>query len=118
MLWYDRLIHHDLRVCDEPSVTILHKDKVYPDSDIPTTERDEVGVTFAKHGVHYGYAIPHTQGYAHHLRYATRNGLRMNVRKTKFISSEQCTEPILDCQGEMIEKVEQFRYLGSDGPGG
>ncbi|VDP34157.1 unnamed protein product [Heligmosomoides polygyrus] len=41
------------------------------------------------------------------------NGLR-NVRKTKFISSEQCTEPILDCQGEVMEKVEQFRYLGSD----
>ncbi|VDP15935.1 unnamed protein product [Heligmosomoides polygyrus] len=42
------------------------------------------------------------------------NGLRLNLRKTKFISSEQCTEPILDCQGEVIEKVEQFRYLGSD----
>ncbi|VDO75761.1 unnamed protein product [Heligmosomoides polygyrus] len=25
----DRLIRHDLRVCDELSVTILHKDKVY-----------------------------------------------------------------------------------------
>ncbi|VDP56068.1 unnamed protein product [Heligmosomoides polygyrus] len=42
------------------------------------------------------------------------NGLRLNVRKTKFISSEQCTEPILDCQGEVIEKVKQFRCLGSD----
>ncbi|VDP44248.1 unnamed protein product [Heligmosomoides polygyrus] len=39
---------------------------------------------------------------------------RLKVRKTKFISSEQCTEPILDCQGEVIEKVEQFRYIGSD----
>ncbi|VDP49141.1 unnamed protein product [Heligmosomoides polygyrus] len=42
------------------------------------------------------------------------DGLLLNVRKTKFISSEQCTEPILDCKGEVIEKVEQFRYLGSD----
>ncbi|VDP22984.1 unnamed protein product [Heligmosomoides polygyrus] len=42
------------------------------------------------------------------------NGLRLNVKKTKFVSSEQCTEPILDCHGEMIEKVEEFRYLGSD----
>ncbi|VDO96747.1 unnamed protein product [Heligmosomoides polygyrus] len=42
------------------------------------------------------------------------NGLRQNVRKTKFISSEQCTKPILDCHREMIEKVEEFRYLGSD----
>uniref|UniRef100_A0A183GSZ2 Reverse transcriptase domain-containing protein n=1 Tax=Heligmosomoides polygyrus TaxID=6339 RepID=A0A183GSZ2_HELPZ len=42
------------------------------------------------------------------------NSLRLNVRKTKFISSEQRTEAILDCQGEVIEKVEQFRYLGSD----
>uniref|UniRef100_A0A183GV88 Reverse transcriptase domain-containing protein n=1 Tax=Heligmosomoides polygyrus TaxID=6339 RepID=A0A183GV88_HELPZ len=42
------------------------------------------------------------------------NGLRLNVSKTKFISSEQCTEAILDCQGKVIEKVEQFRYLRSD----
>ncbi|VDP14074.1 unnamed protein product [Heligmosomoides polygyrus] len=42
------------------------------------------------------------------------NGLRLNVRKAKFISSEQCTETILDCHGEMIEKVEEFGYLGSD----
>ncbi|VDO93468.1 unnamed protein product [Heligmosomoides polygyrus] len=42
------------------------------------------------------------------------NGLLLNVRKTKFISSKQCTKPILDCQGEVIEKVEQFCSLGSD----
>ncbi|VDO99512.1 unnamed protein product [Heligmosomoides polygyrus] len=42
------------------------------------------------------------------------NGLRLNVKKTKFISSEQCAGSILDCQGETIEKVEEFRYLGSD----
>ncbi|VDO96877.1 unnamed protein product [Heligmosomoides polygyrus] len=41
-------------------------------------------------------------------------GLRLNVKKTKFISSEQCAGSILDCQGETIEKVEEFRYLGSD----
>ncbi|VDP36189.1 unnamed protein product [Heligmosomoides polygyrus] len=40
------------------------------------------------------------------------NGLRLSVRKMNFISSEQCIEPILDCQGELIENV--FRYLGSD----
>ncbi|VDP31424.1 unnamed protein product [Heligmosomoides polygyrus] len=40
------------------------------------------------------------------------NGLRLNVKKTKFISSEQCSGSILDCQGETIEKVEEFRYLG------
>ncbi|VDP31848.1 unnamed protein product [Heligmosomoides polygyrus] len=42
------------------------------------------------------------------------SGLRLNVKKTKFISSEQCAGSILDCQGETIEKVEEFRYLGSD----
>ncbi|VDO74515.1 unnamed protein product [Heligmosomoides polygyrus] len=42
------------------------------------------------------------------------NGLRLNVRKTKFISSEQCTEPILDSHGEMIEKVKVFHYLEND----
>lgn len=33
---------------------------------------------------------------------------------SKFISSDQCTEPVPDCQGEVIEKVEEFRCLGSD----
>ncbi|VDO87408.1 unnamed protein product [Heligmosomoides polygyrus] len=42
------------------------------------------------------------------------NRLRLNVKKTKFISSEQCTSPILDCQVESIEKAKEFRYLGSD----
>uniref|UniRef100_A0A183GIP1 Reverse transcriptase domain-containing protein n=1 Tax=Heligmosomoides polygyrus TaxID=6339 RepID=A0A183GIP1_HELPZ len=42
------------------------------------------------------------------------NGLRLNVKKTKFVSSEQCAGSILDCQGEAIEKVEEFLYLGSD----
>ncbi|VDO95810.1 unnamed protein product [Heligmosomoides polygyrus] len=41
------------------------------------------------------------------------NDLRLNLKKTKFISSEQCAGSILDCQGEAIEKVEEFRYLGS-----
>ncbi|VDP53046.1 unnamed protein product [Heligmosomoides polygyrus] len=36
------------------------------------------------------------------------NGLRLNVKKTKFISSMQCTRSILDCQGEVIEKVKEF----------
>ncbi|VDO88086.1 unnamed protein product [Heligmosomoides polygyrus] len=42
------------------------------------------------------------------------NGMRLSVKKTKFISSEQSTRPILDCQGESIEKAKEFRYLGSD----
>ncbi|VDO70918.1 unnamed protein product [Heligmosomoides polygyrus] len=42
------------------------------------------------------------------------NDLRLNVKKTKFMNSEQCTESILVCQGEAIEKMEDFRYLGSD----
>ncbi|VDP24192.1 unnamed protein product [Heligmosomoides polygyrus] len=42
------------------------------------------------------------------------NGLRLKVKKTKFISSVQCDGTILDCEGEAIEKVEEFRYLGSD----
>ncbi|VDO85614.1 unnamed protein product [Heligmosomoides polygyrus] len=48
------------------------------------------------------------------------DGLRLNVKKTKFISSEQCAGSILDCQAETIKKVEEFRYFGSDrkcGPG-
>uniref|UniRef100_A0A183GIV8 Reverse transcriptase domain-containing protein n=1 Tax=Heligmosomoides polygyrus TaxID=6339 RepID=A0A183GIV8_HELPZ len=42
------------------------------------------------------------------------NGLRLNVKKTKFISSEQCAGSILDCQGGTIGKAKEFRYLGSD----
>ncbi|VDO18923.1 unnamed protein product [Heligmosomoides polygyrus] len=42
------------------------------------------------------------------------NGLRLNVKKMKFISSEQCAGSILDCQGEAIGNVEEFHYLGSD----
>ncbi|VDP07307.1 unnamed protein product [Heligmosomoides polygyrus] len=42
------------------------------------------------------------------------NGLRLNVKKTKLVSSEQCTGTILDYQGEAIEKVKEFRTLGSD----
>ncbi|VDP26200.1 unnamed protein product [Heligmosomoides polygyrus] len=42
------------------------------------------------------------------------NGLRLNVKKTKFVSFELCIGPILDCQGEANEKVEEFRYLGSE----
>ncbi|VDO19890.1 unnamed protein product [Heligmosomoides polygyrus] len=34
-----------------------------------------------------------------------------NVKKTKFISSKQCTESIFDCQKNVIDKVEEFRYL-------
>ncbi|VDO69260.1 unnamed protein product [Heligmosomoides polygyrus] len=39
-----------------------------------------------------------------------QRALADNVKKTKFISSEQCAGSILDCQGEAIEKVEEFRY--------
>lgn len=38
----------------------------------------------------------------------------LNVKKTKFITSEECTGLILGCQGEAIEKVEEFRYFRSD----
>ncbi|VDP48147.1 unnamed protein product [Heligmosomoides polygyrus] len=55
MLWGDRFIRHDLRVCDEVSVTISHKDEVYLRLGVPTIERDKVGVAFTKHGVHYGH---------------------------------------------------------------
>ncbi|XGW16609.1 hypothetical protein V3C99_001789 [Haemonchus contortus] len=40
--------------------------------------------------------------------------LRLNVKKTKFLSSEEGTESIVDGRGEAIEKVQDFRYLGSD----
>ncbi|VDO89931.1 unnamed protein product [Heligmosomoides polygyrus] len=42
------------------------------------------------------------------------NGLRLIVKKKKFISSEQCTGPILCCQWEAVEKVGELRYRGSD----
>uniref|UniRef100_A0A0N4WN98 Reverse transcriptase domain-containing protein n=1 Tax=Haemonchus placei TaxID=6290 RepID=A0A0N4WN98_HAEPC len=42
------------------------------------------------------------------------NGLRLNVRKTKFLSSEEGMESITDDYGEGIKKVQDFRYLGSD----
>ncbi|VDO82783.1 unnamed protein product [Heligmosomoides polygyrus] len=37
MLWGDRLIRHDLRVCDNAPVAILHKDKVYLRLGAPST---------------------------------------------------------------------------------
>nr|CDJ82820.1 RNA-directed DNA polymerase (reverse transcriptase) domain containing protein [Haemonchus contortus] len=39
------------------------------------------------------------------------NGLRL--KKTKFLSSEEGMESITDGYGEAIEKVQDFRYLGS-----
>nr|CDJ93072.1 RNA-directed DNA polymerase (reverse transcriptase) domain containing protein [Haemonchus contortus] len=42
------------------------------------------------------------------------NGLRLNVKKTKFLSSEKGMESITDVYGEAIEKVQDFLYLGSD----
>ena len=42
------------------------------------------------------------------------NGLRLNVKKTKFLSSEECAEVIVDRHGESIERVEDFQYLGSN----
>nr|CDJ94779.1 RNA-directed DNA polymerase (reverse transcriptase) domain containing protein [Haemonchus contortus] len=42
------------------------------------------------------------------------NGLRLNVKKTKFLSSEEGIESNTDGYGEAIGKVQDFRYLGSD----
>nr|CDJ81728.1 RNA-directed DNA polymerase (reverse transcriptase) domain containing protein [Haemonchus contortus] len=42
------------------------------------------------------------------------NGLRLNVKETKFLSSEERTELIVDGRGGAIEKVQNFRYLESD----
>lgn len=36
------------------------------------------------------------------------------MKNTKFISSEQCTGPIPDGQGEEIETLRECRYHGSD----
>ncbi|XGW19497.1 hypothetical protein V3C99_003389 [Haemonchus contortus] len=47
-------------------------------------------------------------------RVLAESGLRLNVKKTKFLSSEEGTESIVDGRGEDIEKVQDFRYLGSD----
>lgn len=44
----------------------------------------------------------------------TDKSLRLNVKRTKFISCGKCTGPILDCQRKAIENVEEFRYLGGD----
>nr|CDJ87838.1 endonuclease-reverse transcriptase HmRTE-e01 [Haemonchus contortus] len=42
------------------------------------------------------------------------NGLLLNVKKTKSLSSEHGTDSITDGHGEAIEKIQDFRYLGSD----
>ncbi|VDO53507.1 unnamed protein product [Haemonchus placei] len=47
-------------------------------------------------------------------RVLAENGLRLNVEKTKFLSSGECTESIVDGFREVIEKVQVFRYLGSN----
>ncbi|VDL71988.1 unnamed protein product [Nippostrongylus brasiliensis] len=43
-----------------------------------------------------------------------KNGLWLNVKKTKFISSEEGSEPMVDCYQEVIERVNHFRYLGTE----
>ncbi|VDP32467.1 unnamed protein product [Heligmosomoides polygyrus] len=57
MLWGDCFIWHDLRVCDENSVAVFHKDEIYPRLGVPTIERGEVGVALTKHSVHYGEVV-------------------------------------------------------------
>lgn len=47
-------------------------------------------------------------------RALAENGLRRNVKKTKFISCDQRAGSILDYKLEAIENVEEFRYLGTD----
>ncbi|VDO35671.1 unnamed protein product [Haemonchus placei] len=42
------------------------------------------------------------------------NGLRLFVKKTGFLSSEEGTGSIIDGHGEAIEKVRDFRYLARD----
>ncbi|VDP05635.1 unnamed protein product [Heligmosomoides polygyrus] len=45
MLWGDRIIRHDLRVCDNTSVAILDKDKVYLTLGAPTMDTLTIGFT-------------------------------------------------------------------------
>ncbi|VDO19033.1 unnamed protein product [Heligmosomoides polygyrus] len=52
--------------------------------------------------------------YANDIALVADNQEKLEEKKTKFISSEQCVGSILDCQGEAGEKVEELRYLGSD----
>ncbi|VDL78858.1 unnamed protein product [Nippostrongylus brasiliensis] len=40
------------------------------------------------------------------------NGPRLNVKITKFLSSEDGSEPMVDCYQEVVERVDHFRYLG------
>ncbi|VDO67408.1 unnamed protein product [Haemonchus placei] len=47
-------------------------------------------------------------------RVLEESGLRLNMNKTKFLSSEEGTESIVYGRGKAIEKVQDFRYLGSD----
>ncbi|XGW23143.1 hypothetical protein V3C99_005413 [Haemonchus contortus] len=47
-------------------------------------------------------------------RVLAENGLRLDVKKTKFLNSGEGTESIVDARGEAIEKVRDFRYLVSD----
>ncbi|VDO48967.1 unnamed protein product [Haemonchus placei] len=43
-----------------------------------------------------------------------KSGLRPNVKKAMFLSSEECMEPIVDVHVKVIGKVWDFRYLRSD----
>ncbi|VDP09554.1 unnamed protein product [Heligmosomoides polygyrus] len=42
MLWGDCFIRHELRVCEESSVAVPHKDEFYLRLGVPTIERDKV----------------------------------------------------------------------------
>ncbi|VDP17710.1 unnamed protein product [Heligmosomoides polygyrus] len=48
------LVWHILRICDQPSIAMLDKDKVNLCLGIPTIERHEMGVTLSKHCVRDG----------------------------------------------------------------
>ncbi|VDO19546.1 unnamed protein product [Heligmosomoides polygyrus] len=57
---------------------------------------------------------PRTILYAADVALIAGSQEELDEKKTKFISSEQCTGPILGYSEEVIEKVEEFRYLGSE----
>ncbi|VDO69343.1 unnamed protein product [Heligmosomoides polygyrus] len=89
MLRGDRLIWHDLGVCDKTSVAIFHKYEVNLRFGIPTVVSNDVGVAFPKHGVHNGEVMrlrilkdTLTIGYATHNRihYGSCNRLSRRLR--------------------------------------
>ncbi|VDP02571.1 unnamed protein product [Heligmosomoides polygyrus] len=94
MLRGDRFVQHDLRVSDQPLVSIPYKDKVDLRFGVPAIKRGEVRVTFSKLRVHDGEVVRLCI-----LKYALAIGVTWPVSETTM------TAAIVSCCSNVTPKI-------------